>query len=684
MNPDFASEKLRKPCAGAILTSLLLVAAGTWGADRVTKNLFLDTGSGLRFESEGWSLASHGDRGWVSLKAGESEFLGVTPRRGAFAFLKKEQWFVRFPDRGLISHDEWVGRRGSVADGVNIVTLSPDWHSPSLELYLGANEKETQKAVMFLNEAVMFVRCGGNELNRAWMRQIVDCGSRTAVRARTAVAVHRDGCALVISCGKDSGDFEVAAIRDDSGAEQLAVLFPVKGFAPNIYRLELDAVARGENFALAPRFDVKSSDDPQPPFEGATLGVGNPVYSPDTKLDFGIVFGWLGPSPFSGAAELEIVHSLGEPRWSRATTDLVRTPDGLLRAEFKPRFGKPGIYEVWGRLLDAAGRVIWIGRYRAGWDIENFRPNLVAPADFSDFWAATLAELRAIPLEAETVRVAEFADHPVFEIYDVTFNGWERRRIHAMLFVPKEGARPMPAIVTAHPGITGFGINKKPDGTYGSDLKHDPRFVTIVPLIRGHAPDAPDIPFNHPWWGPLDGRDTYAARSWYCAMVRAVDYLATRPDIADLTRIVAKGGSQGGALALVSAALDRRIAVCLADCPACCQPHEIMTAYPSFGPSKGQIPADRTLEDTIKMLSYYNPVNFCPMIRCPTYVGSNIGDLTVHSMGPLAAYHNLTGLGPDRKAFYPGFTHAHGSGPGLGVKTKEVLDSLAGSAGKGE
>jgi hypothetical protein len=69
-------------------------------------------------------------------------------------------------------------------------------------------------------------------------------------------------------------------------------------------------------------------------------------------------------------------------------------------------------------------------------------------------------------------------------------------------------------------------------------------------------------------------------------------------------------------------------------------------------------------------------VNFCPWIKCPTYVGSNIGDLTVHSMGPLAAYHNLTGLGADQKAFYPGFTHSHGSGPGLGVKSREWLDKL--------
>jgi hypothetical protein len=81
-----------------------------------------------------------------------------------------------------------------------------------------------------------------------------------------------------------------------------------------------------------------------------------------------------------------------------------------------------------------------------------------------------------------------------------------------MLFVPKQAARPLPAIVTAHPGTTGFGTNKGPDGLYGSKTGRDERFVTIQRLIRGHRPDAPDIPFNHSWWGPLDDRGTSVGR----------------------------------------------------------------------------------------------------------------------------------------------------------------------------
>ena len=113
-----------------------------------------------------------------------------------------------------------------------------------------------------------------------------------------------------------------------------------------------------------------------------------------------------------------------------------------------------------------------------------------------------------------------------------------------------------------------------------------------------------------------------------------------------------------------------------ADLPS--HPLEIMDNYPSFGPSIGQVPEGKTVADVQRALSYYNPVIFAPLIKCPAYVGSKIGDVTLQSLGPLAAYHNLTGLAPENKAFYPGFTHFHGSGPGLGVKAKEVLESLAG------
>ncbi len=684
----------RVPPFQAWIIAMILLSARGIAQTEFPLNLFVETTNGLLFRSDAMSIASDRERGWVSLKVGPNEFWHTDAHAGALVFQNDSHWFSYFPLLSVLSHDDWVGRAGSVADGIRIIKISPDWHRPEFELYFGANDPNPGRAIMFFSDDVVLLRTGHSH-NRPWMQTVLRPTSTERRKSSEFLAVHRNGTALVIRSipkqteenAKDqpSPELEAGLFPHPSGKSRLAIAFSCRGFAPNRYHLLLDPVPREENFVLRPRFDVRILNEPDEPIngQGATRGVGRPIYGPNTQLDFGLVFDWVGPHPFQGYAELEIVHSLGKPHFSERVLLDSRTLTGTgttYRAVFHPVFHLPGVSEVWGRLVGSDNRLIWIGRYRMGYDLEHYRPNLLILPDFDAFWNQTLAELRAIPLESETERVADLIDHPAFEIFHVRYNSWGGQRIHAMLFVPKTGHPPYPAMITAHPNTRGYGVRKQTDGTFGSELRHDPRFVTIVPLIRGHAPDAPDIPFNHPWWGPLDSRDEYVARRWYCAMVRAIDYLASRPDLVDLRRLMARGGSQGGALALIAAALDPRVTVCIADCPALCQPHEILENYPSFGPTMAQVPPSQTLEDLKRMLSYYNPVNFCPRIRCPTYIGSNIGDLTVHSMGPLAAYHNLTGLPADQKAFFPGNTHFHGSGPGLAKTLREWSDRLAGSS----
>ena len=632
---------------------VLLAGTVARGEDAVIKGFFRNSQTGLSYTGNGWSVRTEGDRGWVSLKVGDAEFLK------SIAMQKGDRFFTVFPDRSNLSHDQQVGRVGAVSDGVNMLKFSPAWHKPEAELYVGANETQDQVVRIFLADGVTVAK--------AEAREVVLAGPGRAT--------------VTIRPNKDTGDLAAGTVKGPGGADRLAVSLPCKGFAANAFTLTFPGPTNpppcAGDFVSHARFDVRSSDDEPGKdnrFGGAADGARNPIYGPETKLDFGMEFVWTGKGPFNGYTEIEVIHSLGQPHFYQKV-DLVGVTNRSTRVQFQPKFHLPGVSEVWCRLVDSENNLVWVNRYRMAWDWQHYKPRIVVEPDFKPFWDKTLAELRSVPLEAQAVRVYE--DHPKFEMYDVTFNGWNRHRTHAMLFVPKGATNPLPAIVTAHPGTTGFNLNKRPDGVYGSEVKQDPRFVTIVPLVRGFAPDARDIPFNNPWWGPLEDRETYVARAWYCALVRAVDYLATRPDLVDMKRVVAVGGSQGGAFALVTAALDPRIRYCFADCPANCQPQEIMENYPSFGPSKGVIPPGRTLEQVERMLSYYNPVNFCPYIKCPAYVGSNIGDLTVHSMGPLAAYHNLTALPADQKDFYPGWTHFHGSGPGLGKKKSEILTALA-------
>jgi cephalosporin-C deacetylase-like acetyl esterase len=668
------------------LVLLALVAEGVTlicsASEAPVKNFFAHNGNQLVFEEEAWSIRAGGDKGWESLLIGGEEFFCSDSSSGAFQFSTQDADRTFFPDLSNISHDRMVGRMGIVGDGIHMIKITPCENVA--ELYAGANSEADGTLTLFLHPTIDCIRAGGVG-ERTLLRTIVTKNSSKPVLSRKAVIISPAGRSLVVSselsAGKDmpAPEFEVGLKKNPSGQEVLAITFPFKKFAANSYQLKIEPEPREENFVVSPTFRVASSDDPALRKGGPVEGVINPVYGPDTKLDFGMEFGWRGGKPFRGRVELEVIHALGSPHYSeKIDLDGITPVDGKISATFHPKFTMPGVSDVWLRLVDAEGRLIWVDRYRMGYDLAAFKPDIRVEPDFEAYWKTTLAELRKNPLDAHTERVKEFEDAPDFEVYKVRFNGWAGKPIHALLYVPRDGKKPFPAIVTAHPGTKGFGINKGADGVYGSKIKQDRRFVTIAPLIRGHEPDAADIPFNHPWWGPLEDRETYVARSWYCAMVRAVDYLVSRPDLVDAKKIIAMGGSQGGALALVTAGLDSRIAYCFADCPANGQPHEIMNSYASFGPSRGVVPKGKSPADVEKLLSYFNPVNFAALISCPTHIGSNIGDLTVHSMGPLAAYQNLKLLPPDQKAFHPGFTHSHGSGPGLSKARAEILTQLAG------
>ncbi len=59
----------------------------------------------------------------------------------------------------------------------------------------------------------------------------------------------------------------------------------------------------------------------------------------------------------------------------------------------------------------------------------------------------------------------------------------------------------------------------------------------------------------------LDNKDNYYMRRVYLACVRSIDFLTSLPEW-DEKNVVVQGGSQGGALALVTAGLDTGNCVC--------------------------------------------------------------------------------------------------------------------------
>ena len=207
----------------------------------------------------------------------------------------------------------------------------------------------------------------------------------------------------------------------------------------------------------------------------------------------------------------------------------------------------------------------------AGFAPERITPTVEQPADFDAFWAGG----QGSPGEAAGGREArtdagseqregrllarEPAERgPRHGRYEPTL----RRAVRA------EGRRPFPALLQVPgAGVRAYGGNVEMAekgvitlqiGIHGLPVNLDP---SVYQALGGRCPPGAIPTFN------LDERDRYYYRRVYLGCVRANDFLVTRPRF-DGRTLGVTGGSQGGALSIVTAGLDPRVRFLAAYYPA--------------------------------------------------------------------------------------------------------------------
>jgi cephalosporin-C deacetylase-like acetyl esterase len=123
--------------------------------------------------------------------------------------------------------------------------------------------------------------------------------------------------------------------------------------------------------------------------------------------------------------------------------------------------------------------------------------------------------------------------------------------------------------------------------------------------------------------------------------VRAVDFLASRPEV-DRDRIAVTGGSQGGGLSLATAALDSRISLCAPDIPFLCDwvRYFKTSDWPEMNEWVKAKP-HRSWEKTLRTLSYFDALNLADRIRCPVFVGLGLQDQVCPAATIFAVYNRL-------------------------------------------
>ena len=140
---------------------------------------------------------------------------------------------------------------------------------------------------------------------------------------------------------------------------------------------------------------------------------------------------------------------------------------------------------------------------------------------------------------------------------------------------------------------------------------------------------------------------SYYYRRVYLGCLRANDYLVSHPKW-DGKNLVVMGGSQGGQLSIVTAALDSRVTALAADYPA----YSDVTGYLSgraggwpgmFRPGRdGKLVTLRDDDPRLATTRLYDAVNFARRIKVPGHYWWGYNDETCPPTSTFAAYNVIT------------------------------------------
>jgi cephalosporin-C deacetylase-like acetyl esterase len=139
----------------------------------------------------------------------------------------------------------------------------------------------------------------------------------------------------------------------------------------------------------------------------------------------------------------------------------------------------------------------------------------------------------------------------------------------------------------------------------------------------------------------LDERDRYYYRRVYLGCVRANDFLTSRPRY-DGRTLGVTGGSQGGALSIVTAGLDTRVKLLAAYYPALSDVTGYLNARAGGWPHMFR-DEKRRLAQRIANVGYYDVVNFARRVKAPGLYSWGFNDETCPPTSMYAAYGVIPG-----------------------------------------
>lgn len=278
----------------------------------------------------------------------------------------------------------------------------------------------------------------------------------------------------------------------------------------------------------------------------------------------------------------------------------------------------------------------------AGFDPLSIAPTVENPTDFDTFWDDAKTELAKIPMDIKMTLLPERCTE-LTNVYHVNLQNFKvGTRLYGILCVPKkEGKYPallqVPGagvrayagdIANADKGIITFQI-----GIHGIPVTMDAGVYTDLGagILNGY--------FNY----NMDDKNRFFYKRVYMGCVRANDFLTSLQQY-DGTNLGVVGGSQGGALSIITAALDSRVKWLGAFYPALSDVTGYLKGraggWPHYFDKNNRLFNEK--KEKLETIKYYDVVNFARRLKIPGYYSWGFNDETCPPTSMYSVYNVIS------------------------------------------
>ena len=290
----------------------------------------------------------------------------------------------------------------------------------------------------------------------------------------------------------------------------------------------------------------------------------------------------------------------------------------------------------------------------AAFDPTKIEPTAKMPDDFDAFWNTGKQELAKVALDAKLEHVAKQSDDRV-DCYKISLANIEGKRVHGWLSVPK-GKGPFPAVLTV-PGAGVYGIGPDKAHAYLGALSMN-IIIHDIPVDEGkdfYAKQSAGALKEYRDIG-MEDKDKSYYRAVILGCVRCIDYLFTRDDF-NKKELAVTGGSQGGALTLITSGLDPRVTLAAPNVAAMCD-HSGM-AFDRVSGWPHWLMRAKNKDKVLETSAYFDAVNFARKFKGKSVHGVGFIDTVCAPTTVYAAFN----VHPEPKVMIDSPLMGHGTDP---------------------